>query len=112
MALYGGTAAPEARPTDDVDVVIELASYSGYAELEERLRAIGFSNDVSSKVICRYTYQGIIVDMMPTNPEIIGFSNIWYPQGFKEAKTVTIEKWTEIQIFTIPYFLASKWGSL
>ena len=109
VALYGGTAAPEARPTDDVDVVIELASYSGYAELEERLRVIGFSNDVSSKVICRYTYQGIIVDIMPTNPEIIGFSNIWYPQGFKEAKSVTIENGTEIQIFTIPYFLASKW---
>src|SRR5690606_4788683 len=57
----------------------------------------------------RYTYQGIIVDIMPTNPEIIGFSNIWYPQGFKEAKTVTIENGTEIEIFTIPYFLASKW---
>ena len=90
MALYGGIAAPEARPTDDVDVVIELASYSGYAELEQSLRGMGFLNDVLSEIICRYTHQGIIVDIMPTDPEIIGFSNIWCPQEFREAKTVTI----------------------
>lgn len=54
------------RPTDDVDVVIELASYAGYTQIDERLRQIGFVNDVESGVLCRYRIQGIMVDIMPT----------------------------------------------
>lgn len=68
--------AEEVRPTDDVDVVVELASYGGYAEIDEKLRALGFANDVESGVICRYRLQGIVVDVMPTEPKVIGFSNI------------------------------------
>ena len=52
VALYVNTgAAPEARPTDDVDVVVELATYGGYAGLEEKLRHLGFSPDSTSPVI-------------------------------------------------------------
>ncbi|KAF0235815.1 MAG: hypothetical protein FD183_1748, partial [Chitinophagaceae bacterium] len=35
VSLYGDETRTEARPTDDVDVVIELASYTGYAALDE-----------------------------------------------------------------------------
>jgi hypothetical protein len=31
------------RPTDDVDVIVELATYQGYSALDEKLRAIGNS---------------------------------------------------------------------
>src|ERR1700761_318749 len=65
------------RPTDDVDVIVELATYQGYSALDEKLRAIGFKNDIVSGIICRYQIQGIIVDFMPTDPKAIGFSNIW-----------------------------------
>jgi len=43
--------ATEIRPTDDVDVIVELASYKGYAELDERLRSLGFKNDMVSRRI-------------------------------------------------------------
>jgi len=56
--------AEEVRPTDDVDVIVELASYGGYAEIDEKLRGLGFANDVESGVICRYRLQGIIVDVI------------------------------------------------
>jgi len=84
VSLYVDTvAAGEVRPTDDIDVVIELASYTSYGLLDERLRAQGFQNDMTSGVICRYRMPGllldlmenVVVDVMPTRPEILGFSN-------------------------------------
>ena len=108
VALYATTpAAPEARPTDDVDLIIQLASYGGYAGLDEKLRLIGFTNDITSNIICRYQVQGITVDIMPTQPDIIGFSNQWYPEGFAHAVTVTLDQ-QEVKIFSVPYFLATK----
>ena len=87
VSLYAGRGAAEARPTDDVDVVIELAAYKGFAQLEERLRSVGFVNDTTSKVLCRYTIHGKTVDIMPTHPEVLGFSKRWYPEGFQTPST-------------------------
>lgn len=107
VSLYADTIAAEARPTDDIDVIIELVSYHGYTELDERLRAAGFVNDVESGVICRYQVQGITVDIMPTYPEVIGFNNKWYPAGFKDAITIKLDE-RNIKIFSLPFFIASK----
>jgi len=96
------------RPTDDVDVVVELASYGGYSDLDEKLRSIGFKNDVFSGIICRYNYQGIIVDVMPTDPAAIGFSNKWYPEGFETAIIKNLDAQTSVKVFETPYFMASK----
>jgi predicted nucleotidyltransferase len=110
VSLYATKAVAEnIRPTDDVDVVIELASYADHSQLEERLRALGVANDVESGVICRYKIEGIIVDIMPTNPSILGFSNSWYPDGFNNAIPYQLDAETEVHIFSLPYFLASKW---
>jgi predicted nucleotidyltransferase len=98
----------EARPTDDVDVVIELLAYKNYAVIEERLRTIGFENDMYSKVICRYRYQGLIVDIMPTDEKILGFSNKWYAPGFKQAVDFKIDELHTVKIFPAAYFIASK----
>ncbi len=65
VSLYADSKSSEVRPTDDVDVVIELAAYNNYTQLEEELRNVGFENDKDSGIICRYMVQGIIVDIMP-----------------------------------------------
>jgi predicted nucleotidyltransferase len=101
--------ASEVRPTDDVDVIVELASYGGYAGIDEKLRGLGFKNDIASGVICRYKLQGIIVDVMPTEPKVIGFANRWYPRGFDTAIDFQLDKNTSIKIFSLPFFVASKW---
>jgi predicted nucleotidyltransferase len=98
----------DARPTDDVDVVIEVVAYKNYAAVEEQLRAIGFENDVYSKVICRYRYQGLIVDIMPTDEKVLGFSNKWYAPGFKKAIDFEIYNLHTVKIFPAAYFIASK----
>ena len=45
------------RPTDDVDVIIEVISQRNYSTIEERLREIGFANDTSPGApLCRWIY--------------------------------------------------------
>lgn len=105
-------ARGESRPTDDVDIVIELINRGSHVKLEEELRRIGFRNDIDSKVICRYKYHDIVVDIMPTDDKILGFTNIWYKEGIKNCTLFGLDSGRNIQIFSICYFLASKLEAL
>ena len=107
VSLYVDSKSSEVRPTDDVDVVIELAAYNNYTQLEEELRNVGFENDKDSGIICRYMVQGIIVDIMPTNSDVLGFSNRWYEEGFENAISIMLDD-DEVKIFSFPYFIATK----
>jgi hypothetical protein len=98
----------EVRATDDVDIIVEAISYAEHAGFEERLRARGFVNDVQSHIRCRYTVNGISVDIMPTDDVAMGFKNIWYPDGFKQAINIDLEG-TPIKILSPAYFLATKY---
>ncbi len=109
VSLYAtDPAAPEPRPTDDVDVVVELANYAEYGQIENRLRQLGFANDVESGVICRYKIQGLIVDIMPTDSSVLGFSNRWYKDGVVESISHLVSEHQRIRIFPAPYFIATK----
>lgn len=111
VSLYATnpSIASEIRPTEDVDVVVEIASYADYVKLEEKLLSVGFVNDTDSGIYCRYRIQGITVDVMPTDDAALGFTNKWYPDGFKNSIEVTIHDRVSIEIFSLPFFIASKW---
>jgi predicted nucleotidyltransferase len=79
------TGAPEPRITEDVDCIVKVDPRTAFYQLEEELRTLGFVNDVASAVICRWAYQGMTVDIMPTDPTILGFGNPWYAAGFAQA---------------------------
>jgi len=108
VSLYATRPSEDIRPTNDVDVLVEIANYNGYAVLEEKLLSLGFSNDVESGVICRYTIKGIVVDVMPTDEKAIGFSNIWYKEGFMNAINYKIDDYVSVKIFSPAYFVATK----
>lgn len=108
ISLYPDKPVFEVRPTDDVDVIVEILNYGERTVLEEKLRAIGFSHDIESGVICRYRIQGIIVDVMPTNDPSIGFTNRWYPEGFEQAVNYEIDEKNIVKILSAPYFIATK----
>ena len=108
VSLYADRQAAEIRPTDDVDILVEISSRSEYAALEQQLRDIGFENDKTAMFIGRYTLPGIVIDVMPTDEEILGFSNIWYKEGFKTAIDYTIDDQHRVKIFTPPIFIATK----
>lgn len=106
------TAATEVRPTDDVDCVIEVISYTNLNDLEEKLRKLKFANDTESGVICRWKYAGLQVDIMPDDEAILGFSNEWYKKGMAHTLNYTFADGTNIRYFESAYFLASKFVAL
>jgi predicted nucleotidyltransferase len=107
VSLYADIQTLNVRPTDDVDVILEILNYSNRSELEAKLRSIGFQHDIDSGVICRFRIQGIIVDVMSTTPDAFGFSNKWYPEGFATAIDYVIDE-TVVKILSVPYFIATK----
>jgi hypothetical protein len=103
------SAAPEMRPTDDVDCVIEVSSRIEYSRLEEELRGLGFRNDTTEGApLCRWIFMTVTVDVMPTNSDILGFTNKWYNDGFAQAINAQLPNGKTIKIFSSPYLLASK----
>jgi len=61
------------RPTKDVDVVVEVVSWREMAELEERLRRIGFKHNTAEDAPkCMMIVDGIKVDIMSVSGEISG----------------------------------------
>ena len=98
----------DVRPTNDVDVLIEIYSYADYAAIQEKLTRMKFEVDSNSTIICRYKYQGLTVDIMPTDDAVLGFSNKWYKDGYARMVKFRIDEQTTINIFDCPYFIASK----
>jgi hypothetical protein len=108
--LYANdSAASEIRASQDVDCVIELTTRKMHAELEEELRIKKFANDTSlGAPICRWIYRGIKVDIMPTDEEVLGFSNKWYSAGFLNKITKELSDGTQIFVLSPEYYLATK----
>jgi hypothetical protein len=80
------------RPTADVDCLLELHTYYNYNKLEEELRKLGFMDDTTQGApICRKIYQGIKVDFIPDNENVLGFSNRWYAGGIKNKKEAVFQ---------------------
>lgn len=84
-------AAASIRPTVDVDVIVDVATYAGYAVLADRLRALGLGEDTSPGApMCRWRRDGVVVDVMPVDERILGFSNRWYPTAMATAHALDI----------------------
>ncbi len=98
------------RPTEDIDCVIEVTTRSAFYEMEKKLRSLGFKHDMS--LICRWKLQEINVDVMPTEGNILGFSNRWYKAGVKTRIPYQLPSGKTIWIFSIPYFIAAKLEAL
>lgn len=52
--------------------------------------------------------EGVILDVMPTDSKILGFSNEWYPVAMKKAVEIDLPNGNKIKVVTAPYFLATK----
>ena len=101
-------AATDIRPTIDVDCVVELATYGSLQDFEKLLRDRRFVNDIESGVICRWKYNGEIVDIMPDRDSILGFTNKWYRPGFQRREEISVEEDMTIYILPTLYYIATK----
>lgn len=106
--LVTDPAAAPVRTTLDVDVIISVASYPEFTLLEKRLRELGFrQSHAEGAPICRWLSGDLILDLMPTDSAILGFSNPWYRPALENAQRIRIGE-HDIQLITAPFFLATK----
>ena len=101
-------AAAGIRSTKDVDAIVDVTSYAQYAALSERLRALGLVEDRSEGApLCRWRHGNVIVDVMPTDESVLGFSNRWYPMAIETAWRLNIAGY-RARIVTPALFIATK----
>jgi hypothetical protein len=108
VSLYADDpVADEIRPTADIDMTIHLMNFSNWAKMQERLAELGFYPDPFGHAICSYKYHDIPIDIMPAEDGPLGPSNKWYKIGFENLWKVNAKE-EEIQIFSAPVYLATK----
>jgi hypothetical protein len=109
LSLYADDiASEEARPTDDIDLTIKLATYADWTRTTTRLAELGFEPDMEEKVICRYTFKGFSVDIMSSKDIGLGPTNKWYEAGMENLQTADLDQDIRINILPVEYFLATK----
>ena len=110
-ACRSGSSAGSAE-IYDVDVIVEAASHMEFTALEAQLRRLGFQQPQEEGApVCRWMSGNLLLDFMPTDPAILGFSNRWYRAAVEDAQPVHIGD-RDIRLITAPYFLATKMEAL
>ncbi len=102
--------APAVRPTKDVDVVVEVVSRTDFHAFEQRLRSLRFEEDQVDGIICRWHHRdsALILDAMPSDPGILGFSNRWQAAAIPHAIERELPSGAKIRAASPPYLLATK----
>ena len=110
----GDSASATPRPTDDVDCVVNLSTYSSYMRFCEELLSHKFYNDTSENApMCRFVFEGTnVVDIMPVESTGIGESNRWYKPGFAFRKAYEISAGKIIYLLPVGYYVATKLEAL
>jgi len=96
-----------ARPTKDVDVIVELVSGGDYSKVETALREAGFLNDVNGP-ICRWHLGKLIVDIMPTRGERYGLNTQWFAEAL-ETSSILEYAHTELRVVSPLGLLVTKY---
>lgn len=96
------------RPTKDIDISVQISTYSQMDKLRERLATKKIYPAPTEKVMYRYTYEDILIDFIPFEQTPLGPTNSWLKPGFKKAYPVRIGN-MEIKILPVSLFLATKW---
>jgi predicted nucleotidyltransferase len=109
LGLYVRDSAAESpRPTYDVDVSVQVSSYSDMNRLSEKLIKLKFYPAQHESVLYRYQFKNILVDFIPVENTPLGPTNSWLKPGSTKASAVELGDIT-INILPISYFIATKW---
>ncbi|RFC55013.1 nucleotidyl transferase AbiEii/AbiGii toxin family protein [Brumimicrobium aurantiacum] len=108
VSLYtDDPAADEIRPTQDIDMTLNIINLSHWEEVQTQLGALGFYPDPFGHAICSYKYKDIPVDIMATEDGPLGPANSWYKIGFENLWSAKA-KAQDIKILSAPCYLATK----
>ncbi len=96
------------RYTDDVDLIIHVLGYAGWYQFQQQLEQRGFTVHMQDTVNCRMRLNNLIVDFMPDDAAVLGFSNRWYRDAYLIAPQHVLTDGTPIRLISPPYFVATK----
>jgi predicted nucleotidyltransferase len=111
--LVDPVAAFGVRQTEDIDFVIDISFRENFQQFEQKMRERGFEHDQSNNApICRWTIPHLgyrlIVDAMPADEKILGFSNRWYAETIATAWQHKLGSTLIIRVVDPVYFLGTK----
>jgi len=107
--LITDPASAPVRATQDVDAIVAVVSLAEYHRLGATLREKGFRQSLEEgEPPYRWTYAGLKLDLMPTEPGILGFSNRWYHAVLKNAVAAVVGEGITVRIADAPSFVATK----
>lgn len=97
------------RATVDVDAVVQ-AERAQFHRMQRELARRDFREDADSGVICRWIHRdsGVVFDLMPENPDVLGFANRWYRYAVATAQRVALGHGLHIRLATAVAFVATK----
>lgn len=101
------------RFTDDVDVIVHILGFGRWQQLLTELRTRGFRESPQDDITCRMRLaragaQELIVDFMPDDAEILGFTNRWYADAVHTATNFSLRSGTVIRVVSPVHFVATK----
>lgn len=108
VSLYtDDPAADEIRPTQDIDMTLNIVNLSHWEKVQAQLGRLGFHPDPFGHAICSYKYKDIPIDIMATEDGPLGPANRWYKIGFENLWTAKAKD-QDIKILSAPCYLATK----
>jgi hypothetical protein len=120
MVFTGGLVLPlyltrrpilRIRPTLDADAVVACASHRDWIGLQGELGRVGvvpLAGEPSAPICRMKTASGHLLDLMPTEPAVLGFANRWFKEGYQRAILADLGDALTIQIFPAPLYFAAK----
>jgi hypothetical protein len=108
LLLTDSTSRDDVRFTDDVDLIIGLTGVAEWVKLQESLGRKGFRVAMGEDVACRTRLGDLIVDFMPDNASILGFTNRWYRDALSHTLSTQLSDSVSIRYLSAPYFLGTK----
>jgi hypothetical protein len=101
------------RFTDDVDLIVHVIGLNNWYQLQKVLTGKGFRISPEDDVTCRTRLRDdnasdLIVDFMPDDAAILGFSNRWYADALRGADDHVLPSGTVIRVVAPAHFLGTK----
>lgn len=104
--------ADAARATEDIDCIVNCVLAADYADVEEKLRAAGFTDCLDEDApTCRRVFRtsaqvAVLVDVMPLG-DFLGFQNRYYEGAVASAEELHVGEMS-IRVPTPGFALATK----
>lgn len=119
LTLVGGSAvgllitdraADPPRPTLDLDFVVAAATRAQYASFEAKLRAVGLTQWPThpGDPLCRWRADELVLDVMPLDEAVLGFSNRWYRSAIEHRLRTGLPGGAALHHIDAPHLIATK----